>query len=69
MFKFYFVTICFVFDRARLWWGLQLWQISGNVKNKRNGGNHKVDENDDNAFINMYIFYFVFICLFMYLFN
>ena len=25
------------------------------VKNKRNGGSHKVDENDDNTFIYIYV--------------
>ena len=49
--------------------GLEVWQISGDVKNKRDGGNHEVDENDDNTFI--YIstsFIYLFVCLFMYLF-
>ena len=49
--KFYVVTICFVFDGARLRWSLEVWEISGDVKNKRNGGSHKADENDDNTFI------------------
>ena len=77
--RFYVVTICFVFDRARLWWDLEVWQISGNVKNRRDGGNHEVDENDDNTFTFMYIcasliylfilFIHSFICLFMYFLN
>ena len=49
--KFYSVSICFVFDRLRLWQGLEVWQISGDVKNKTNGGSPKVDENHDNIFI------------------
>ena len=62
--KFYVVTICFVFEAARLWWGLEVWQISGDLKNKGNGGNHEVDENDDNTFIYIYIYvHFLFIYL------
>ena len=45
--KFYVVTICFIFYGARLGRGLEVWQISGDVKNKRDGGNHEV-----------YIYYF-----------
>ena len=63
--KFYVVTICFVFEAARLWWGLEVWQISGDLKNKGNGGNHEVDENDDNTFIYICTF---FIHLFTYYF-
>ena len=63
--KFYVVTICVFFDGARLWRGLEVWQISGDVKNKRNGGNHEVDENDHNTFIYMYLFH-LFIYLFIY---
>ena len=79
--EFYVVTICFVFDGARLWWGLEVWQISGDVKNKRNGGSNRIDENDDNTFIYIctsfiysfvylcnYLIIYLFICLFIYLF-
>ena len=59
--NFYVITICFIFDGARLWQGLDFWQISGKVNNKRNSGTHEVDENDGNIFI--YI-----CCLFIYLF-
>ena len=38
--KFYVVTICFNFDDARLWRSLEVWQVPGDVKNKRNGGNY-----------------------------
>ena len=38
--KFYVVTICFIFY----------------VKNKRNGRNHEVDENDGNTFMDTYIY-------------
>ena len=55
--KFFIVTICFAFDGAKLWRGLEVSQISGDVKNKRDGGNHEVDENDDNTFIYIYIHY------------
>ena len=67
--KFYVVTICFVFDGAMLWWGLEVWQIFGDVKNKRNGGSHEVDENDDNTFIYIYMYiFYLFIYLIIYLF-
>ena len=72
------VTICFVFDGARLSRGLDVWEISDDVKNKRNGGSHEVDEIDDNTFIYIYVhllfiylfvcFFYLFICLFNYLF-
>ena len=58
---FYVVTICFIFDGARLWPGA--WQISRNVKNKRNGGYHEADENDDNTFIYIYIYIYIYICI------
>ena len=64
--KFYVVTICFVFEGARVWQGLEVWQIYRDLKNKRNGGNHEVDENDDNTFI--YIYYIYVHLLFIYLF-
>ena len=35
---------------------MEVWQISGNVQNKRDGGNHEVDENDDNTFIYIFIY-------------
>ena len=41
------------------WRGLEVWQIFGDVKNKRNGGSHEVDE--------MYLFMYLFIYLFVYL--
>ena len=79
--EFYVVTICFAFDGARLWRGLEVWQISGDVKNKRNGGSNRIDENDDNTFIYIctsfiysfvylcnYLIIYIFICLFIYLF-
>ena len=67
--SFYVVTICFVFDGARLLRGLEVWQISGDVKTRRDGGNHEVDENDDNAFIYICTFLiYLFICLFIYVF-
>ena len=61
--RFYAVTICFIFDGARLWRELEVSQISGDVKNKRNGGNHEVDENDDNTFIYIYIIVYLFLLL------
>ena len=66
--KFYVVPICFVFDEARLWRGLDVWQISGDGKNKRNGGSHEVNEIDDNTFIYIYLhllFIYLFVCLFI----
>ena len=66
--KFYVVTICFVFDGERLWRGLEAWQISGDIKNKRNGGSHEVDENDDNTFIYIYIYIYIYNLVFIYLF-
>ena len=45
----------------------EVWQISGDVKNKRDGGNHEVDESDDNTFMYIYV-HFLFIYLFNYLF-
>ena len=68
--KFYVVTICFIFDGAKLWRGLEVWQISGDVKNKRDGINHEVDENDHNTFIIYvhFLFIYLFIHLFVYLF-
>ena len=50
---------------------LKVWQISGDVKNKRNGGSHEVDEIDDNTLIYIYVrllFIYLFVCLFIYLF-
>ena len=38
---------------------LEVWQISSDVKNERNGGNHEVDENNDNTFI-IYIFAYLY---------
>ena len=68
--KFCVAIICFVFDEAKLWRGLEVWQISSEVKNKRNGGSHEVDE-IDNTFIYIYtylLFIYLFVCLFLYLF-
>ena len=53
--SFYVVTICFIFDGARLCWGLEVWQISGEVENKRNSGTHEVDVNVDKTYIYIYI--------------
>ena len=55
--SFYVVTICFIFDGARLCWGLEVWQISGEVENKRNSSTHEVDVNVDKTFIYRYIYY------------
>ena len=54
--SFYVVTICFIFDGARLCWGLEVWQISGEVENKRNSSTHEVDVNVDKTFIYIYIY-------------
>ena len=52
------------FDGTRLWRGLQVWQISGDVKNKRN----EIDENDDNTFVYIYIYIiYLFVCLFLFI--
>ena len=54
------------FDGTRLWRGLQVWQISGDVKNKRN----EIDENDDNTFVYIYIYIYIiylFVCLFLFI--
>ena len=44
---FYVVTICFIFDGARLWRGLEVWQISGDVKNEGNGEITKLTSSSD----------------------
>ena len=56
--NFYVVTICFVFDGARLQRGFEVQQISGKVKNKRNSGTHKVD---DEMIIYIYIYIYIYI--------
>ena len=72
---YYYQVLCchylFCFDGARLWRGLEVWQISDDVQNKRDGGNHEVDENDDNTFYIYvrFLFIYLLICLFMYLFS
>ena len=49
--------------------GQEVWQISGDIMNKRDGGSHEVDENDDNTFIyKCTSLIYLFVCLFMYLF-
>ena len=45
------LSLCFIFDGTSLWQGLEVWQISAEVKNERNSGTHEVDENDDNTFM------------------
>ena len=65
--KFYYVTIYFVFDRARLWQGLEVWQISGDGKNKRNVGSPKVDENDDNIFLFIFIYIYIYVYIYIYI--
>ena len=55
--------VIIISNGARLWQGLEVWQISSDIKNKRNSGTHEVDENYGNIFIYLYIF-----CLFIYLF-
>ena len=45
--------------------GLEVWHISGDVKNKRDGGNHEVDESDDNTFMYIYVHFYLFIYLFI----
>ena len=60
---YYYQVLCshhlFVFDRARPWWGLKVWQISGDVKNK-------MRMMIIHLYLYMYIFY-LFIYLFVYL--
>ena len=58
------------FDGARLLQGLEIWKISGDVKNKRNCGSHEVHEIDDNTFVYIYVhllFIYLFVCFFIYL--
>ena len=59
------VNICLNFDQVRLWWGLEVWQVSAEFKNKRNSGTHEVDENDDNTFIYIYIYIYIYINIYI----
>ena len=62
------VLCCFAFHGGRLWRDLEVWQISGDLKNKRNVGSHEIDENNVNTFIYIYIYvHLLFIYFFVYL--
>ena len=57
-------------DGARLRRSLEVWQISSDLRNKRNGGSHEVDE-IDNTFVYIYVhllFIYLFVCFFFSLF-
>ena len=59
-----------LFDGARLRRSLEVWQISSDLRNKRNGGSHEVDE-IDNTFVYIYVhlfFIYLFVCFFFSLF-
>ena len=43
--------------------GLEVWQISCDVKNWRNSGSHEVNDNDDNIFIYKYIYIYIYVHL------
>ena len=58
-----YIYIHIYLDGARLWQGLEVWLISDDLKNKRDNGNHEVNENDDNTFIYIYIYIYVCVCV------
>ena len=70
--NFYVDAICFTFDGAGLWRGLEVWQISSDVKKKRNSATQSADENDDHTHTHTHTHTYIYInifCLFIYLFN